>query len=214
VEVKKAPDGQVEVALESKQLLVIFFVIVALCGVFFSLGYIVGHNTLASVTRITQSEPGAGAPDKPSPMPPAPAVQQEPENPAPAGPNSDQPAPAPAAAPAPDLNFYQSVEEKSPDARLSPAEVPHTVAPRAPATERPRAEPDPGIVLQVSALTHREDANTLIALLKGRRLPVTVSSSSTDSLFHVLVGPYKNLKDAEHAKQSLEKDGFRPIIKR
>ena len=71
---KKNPDGQVELVLENRQLLATFFVIVILCGVFFSLGYIVGRNTFSSVAKTAQA--AAASPEtasKPSPMPP-PAV--------------------------------------------------------------------------------------------------------------------------------------------
>ncbi len=228
---RKNPDGQVELVLENRQLLIVFFAIVALCGVFFSLGYIVGHNTLSSVEHVTQAAAGAGeAVTKPSPMPPAPSAA--PSAGTPAGETSGE---QPAAAT--DLNFYQSVEEKAPESKLGPAEAPTAAAaaavpaaPRqavgertapaaavAPAGASPPAAPaetPSGILLQVSALTRREDANALVSLIREKKLPVMVVTGTGDTLFHVLVGPYKNMKDAEHAKTVLEADGFRPIIKK
>jgi DedD protein len=224
---RKNPDGQLELVLENRQVLIAFFVIVALCGVFFSLGYIVGRNTFSSVVRVTQAAAGtAEGVTKPSPMSPLPSAAPNPENPP-----STEPGGEPAA-PATDLNFYQSVEEKTPDAKLVPPETRNaSPAPsRPPAAEKqtplasapppatpPAALPDafpPGILVQVSALTRREDAGALVGLIKEKKLPVRVVSGTGDSLFHVVVGPYKNLKDAEHAKAELEKDGFRPIIRK
>lgn len=236
---RKNRDGQLEVVLENRQLLVTFFVIVGLCGVFFSLGYIVGRNTFSSVVKVTQA--ASGAPDtsnKPSAMPPAAFASQKPQNaPAPDA-SAEQPAPAT------DLNFYQSVEEKAPEAKLvppqpatAPASAPAAAGPPAPAASKPAtpqphaaqpaaaasaptivaqtAAPQPaaGFLVQVSALSRREDANTLVALLKGKNLPVQVNAGPSDNLFHVVLGPYQTQKEAEHAKTLLEQDGFRPIIK-
>ena len=209
---RKNPDGQVELVLENRQVLLIFFVIVAFCGVFFSLGYIVGRNTFSSVSHVAQAASGgAEAVSKPSPMPPPANSNRSPQNSPDATTSSDQ------AAPATDLSFYQSAEQKAPEAKLVPPETPNSPASdslRAPAAEKqPAAETPEGIFIQVSALTRREDADALVALFKEKKLPVVVTNGTNDTLFHVLVGPYKNEKDALHAKAILELDGFRPIIK-
>ena len=73
----KNRDGQIELILENRQVLLIFFVIVALCGVFFSLGYLIGRNTFSSSTTVAQATPqAAGDADKPSAMPPPAYLQQ------------------------------------------------------------------------------------------------------------------------------------------
>jgi cell division septation protein DedD len=71
-----------------------------------------------------------------------------------------------------------------------------------------------GILIQVSALTRREDAFTLVNILREKKLPVQVVPGTNDTLYHVVVGPFKYIKDAEQAKAALEKDGFRPIFKK
>lgn len=210
---RKNPDGQVELVLENRQLLLIFFLIVAFCGVFFALGYIVGRNTFSGVARVAQAASSeAEAVSKPSPMPPPINSNRNPQNSPDATTSSDQ------ASPATDLSFYQSAEEKAPEAKLVPPESPNTPpsdSSRAPAAEKQPAPVSPeGIYIQVSALTRREDADALVALFKEKKLPVVVTSGTNDTLFHVLVGPYKTEKDALHAKAMLELDGFRPIIKR
>src|ERR1700710_1363059 len=43
-------DGEKELVLGNKQLISLFFVVVALCGVFFAMGYIIGRNTSKPVT--------------------------------------------------------------------------------------------------------------------------------------------------------------------
>jgi DedD protein len=221
----KNSDGQREVVLENRQVLAMFFVIVGFCGVFFALGYIVGRNTLSGGPAVAQtSSNGNGGAAKPSPMPP-PAYQPsaEPQQPA-AEASSDQ------SAATTDLNFYQSVEEKKTDAKLEPAEEPSgsptttvsspaaTSAPvqQASATlaAAPSPEQPPAFMVQVSALSRQEDANSLVKLLKDKRLPVFVLPGSTDRLFHVVVGPYPTQKDADKTKALLELEGFRPIVKR
>ena len=112
----KNRDGQIELILENRQVLLIFFVIVALCGVFFSLGYLIGHNTLSSSTVVAQAAPeAAGDAEKPSPMPP-PAYLQQGQRLA-----SNIPESPPSTT---ELSFYESVEEKSPQTTLLPSDVP------------------------------------------------------------------------------------------
>ena len=202
----KNQDGQVELVLENRQVLLIFFGIVALCGVFFSLGYIIGHNTFSAPTAVAQAtSPTVEGEQKPSAMPP-PAYLEQGQR------------PAGESASATDLSFYERVEEKTPQTALLPPD-PFSDS-SAEALELPEQEgevtlqPPPGILVQVSALTRREDAEALVNLLKERNLPVLVTSSSTDPLFHVVVGPYSSELDAEQTRILLEQDGFRPIIKR
>ncbi|MBI2816622.1 MAG: SPOR domain-containing protein [Acidobacteria bacterium] len=230
---RKNPDGQVELVLENRQLLATFFVIVALCGVFFSLGYIVGRNTLTGA-KVAQAAPGtADSANKPSPMPPAVFANETPLSPAPAV-NADEQADTT------DLNFYESVEEKGADAKLMPPEGSTAVAantPQHPANSAAPAVPAQPVAamgragqailaqtgstpsttlfaVQVSALTRREDAGSLLSLIKGKNLPVQVVEGPSDKLFRVIVGPYATQKEAEAAKAALEEDGFRPIIKK
>ena len=209
----KNSSGQGEIVLENRQLLVIFLVIAGLCGIFFSLGYIVGRNTFspsATVARAAPDGPEVGA--KPSPMPPAAYLSQAP----PGG-----TAAAGQAAPGTELNFDQSLEEKAPEAKLvspessnAPTNPSSSPPPSAePPTASALAPPPPGILVQVSALSRQEDAQTLVQLLKERKLPVLVTSSPSDSLFHVVVGPYPNEKEAQQVKKQLEEDGFQPILK-
>ncbi len=206
----KNRDGQVELVLENRQVLLIFFGIVALCGVFFSLGYIIGRTTFSAPTAVAQATPPTAEEEqKPSAMPP-PAYLEQGQRPA--GDPSDP------SASATDLSFYERVEEETPQTALLP---PNPFSPPSAGALQPSEQegevtlqPPPGILVQVSALTRREDAEALVNLLKERNLPVLVTSSSTDSLFHVVVGPYSSEIDAERAKTLLELDGFRPIIKR
>ncbi|MGH9783851.1 MAG: SPOR domain-containing protein, partial [Terriglobia bacterium] len=87
-------------------------------------------------------------------------------------------------------------------------------APSEPARQPAVAPPPAGILVQVSALTRQQDAEMLVQLLKEKKLPVLVTTSPGDSLFHVVVGPYQTEREAQQVKRTLEEDGFQPIIKR
>jgi cell division septation protein DedD len=208
----KNTDRPGELVLENRHLLLIFFAIVALSGVFFALGYIVGRNTLSPSAAIALAESESAASGaKPSPMPPAAYYLRATPPAAPVPEGSD--------ALAPELQFDRTLSGQAPDARLespetgsiSPAGPDLAADPNQPVTAVPVP---PGILVQVSALTRQQDAETLVQLLREKNLPVMVTSGISDTLFHVVVGPYQSDADAQQVKRLLEEDGFQPIIKR
>ena len=187
---------QTELVLENRQVVGIFLGLALLCGIFFALGYVVGSNTAApAATPAQQDEMSPQAVEKPSALP-APSYVPRSAN-----------AGIPPTAAAADLNFYNSVNENQPEG-MTPASAEN---PPAPADVEPAP---PGILVQVSALTRREDAESLVALLKEKDLPVIVTSGQNDPLFHVVIGPYKTEVEAQRTKTLLEQDGFRPFIRR
>jgi DedD protein len=71
------------------------------------------------------------------------------------------------------------------------------------------------IVVQVAAVSRQEDAEALLNALRKKDYPVfIVNNVPGDKLFHVQVGPYSSLKDAEAMKARLGRDGYNPIVKR
>jgi cell division septation protein DedD len=211
----KSADRPGDLILDNRHLLLIFLGIVGLCGVFFAFGYIVGRNTLSPSVATALAESGAGAGGaKPSPMPPAVYYQRPETPPVPAveEPGTSQP----------ELQFDQNLGGSSPEARLeapesAPAQTAQPNPPSVPsdaARQSPVVPPPPGILVQVSALTRQQDAETLVQLLKEKKLPVLVTTAPGDSLFHVVVGPYQTDREAQQVKRILEGDGFQPILKR
>ena len=70
-------------------------------------------------------------------------------------------------------------------------------------------------VVQVAAVTRQEDAEALVSALRKKDYPVfMVNNIPGDKLFHVQVGPYSELKDAEAMKSRLGRDGYNPILKK
>ena len=61
----------------------------------------------------------------------------------------------------------------------------------------------------------QEDAQALVDALKKKQYPAfTSNNSSTDKLFHVQIGPYSDIKDAEGMRAKLISDGYNPILKK
>lgn len=208
----KNTDRPGELVLENRHLLLIFFAIVALSGVFFALGYIVGRNTFSpsAATALAESDSAASG-AKPSPMPPAAYYLRAtpPTAPVPEDPELL----------APELQFDRTLGGQAPDARLEAPEA-GNISPAGPGLVPHPNQPvgtvpaPPGILVQVSALTRQQDAETLVQLLREKNLPVMVTAGTTDTLFHVVIGPYQTDDDAQQVKRLLEEDGFQPIIKR
>jgi cell division septation protein DedD len=183
----------VEISLGTGRLLGLFFGLVIVCGIFFGLGYTVGHSMNAAPTS---AEAASQAPTTSSSKPkPASSGQSESAN------------------PAADLTFYKTVEQKDASPQLTPPPAPASAAAtNPPATEAPRGS---AYVVQVSAVTKKEDAEALVDALRKKNYPVFLTSNApSDSLFHVQVGPFSDLKDAEGMRGRLAGDGYSPIVKK
>jgi cell division septation protein DedD len=189
----KNEDGQYEMVLENRQVLGIFFVVAVLCGVFFALGYIVGKNTGTGFPPQAQTAaPAAGPEGRRSALSPAQPPVQEP------------PAQIPETKPAETSVSPPVIEEKTPQVQVK--ETP-AAAPAAPPQEN-------FILLQVAALSKREDADAVVALLKKKNYPVTLVAPTSDKLFRVQVGPFATVKEAEASRVRLQGEGFQPIVKK
>jgi DedD protein len=204
-----ASSEDTEITLGTGKLLVMFFVLVAICAGSFSLGYKLG----------SKSEPllaGAAGPISATSGGSKPA--------------SSNPASAPPA-------IYKPVEQKSPtpDASTTTADAKPAVPtdannPDASAASNPGANQasqatnaaDPGVTLpttsyfvQVAAVSKQEDADALVDALKKKDYPAFVAANAaTDKLFRIQVGPFTDIKDAEAMRTRLIGDGYNPIVKR
>jgi len=194
-----------------------FFGAVVLCAIFFALGYTFGRNSAPiTTTNLTgDPKPVAGAStDKPSAAQAQNTAVTETQN-----------APAQQS----DLTFYKSVEKK-PDAQLTPSSAPDskpavtTAQPTQNSSATPPVKQPPEmanikiggtIAVQVAAVSKEEDADALVSALRNKNYPVfVVSNVPGDKLFHVQVGPFAELKDAETIRARLASDGYNPIIKK
>ena len=69
-------------------------------------------------------------------------------------------------------------------------------------------------MVQVAAVSRREDAEVLKDALRRKQYPVLVINVPTDKLFHVQIGPFSDPKVAESMRSRLQGDGYNSILKR
>lgn len=203
---KPGGGGGRDMVMESRHLLGVFLGVVVLCGVFFTLGYVMGRTQYDTSVRAAAANPSA-----------RPVLAPEKSAPADARPSSGAPAPS----------------EWSFPAATSPVKTPETIRPLEPKPKetvasspapRPAAEkkalmkapriPRGAILLQVAALSRGGDALALAEALQQKKYPAFVQTPGGDNLYRVQVGPYADAQSAELAKRSLERDGFKAITKR
>jgi len=204
-----------------RYLILIFLVCVATCGVFFSLGFLVGYNERAS-----HSAPSTEVVTSPPVIPPT--VNPPPES-APVTAQESAPGHAPVN-PAPETVVLPPAEGGAKPA--APAAKPAGVTPSggqpqaaAKQASNPPSPPTPaagevgaGITLQVAALRTKQDAEVLVDILKTRGYPVFLVTPeyahAHDNLFRVQVGPFKTRDDADKVLKKLKQEGFNPFIRR
>ncbi len=188
-----------EITLGTGKMLLLFFGLVALCAVFFAMGFTMGKNTArpAPVTdnNITATTGGS-----------RPSGAKNPASPAPT-----------------DLTFYKSVEQKDANTQLTPPDAPASTTPAsapaeaaapAPPKESTAAPSANGYFVQVAAVSKQEDADALVDALKKKSYSAFATSGAADKLFHVQVGPFEDIKDAEATRGKLVNDGYNPILKK
>src|SRR6266700_3454157 len=183
-----------EITLGTGKLLGIFFALVIICSVFFTMGYLLGRSTSAGGrTEIVGSAPtGGSAAGKPSA----------------AGKNSG------------DANTASSnTPDNSSTGKNQGTQPPVTVSPTPAPAKSPDASNPPSFaggsyMVQVAAVSKHEDAEILVSALQKKQYPVFIANVPGDPLFHVQVGPFSDPKDAESMKNKLPSDGYNGIVKK
>jgi DedD protein len=190
-----------EITLGTGKLLGIFLGLVLLCSLFFTMGYMLGRsNATGSKTEIVGSETGGSSPaGKPSAgdrtPSPAPVAVVSGTNNSSSSSAASAPPPAPASA--------------NPQATLVPA----SASSSSNADTKAANAAAVNYLVQVAAVSKREDADVLVAQLQKKQYPAFVGNNSGDALFHVLVGPLTDPKDAETMRSRLASDGYNAIVK-
>jgi cell division septation protein DedD len=191
-----------EITLSTGKLLAIFFGLVTICGVFFTMGYLLGKSTSAGGrTEIVATVPSGNAAGKPSAANKTPDTTTQ--NCPPGSPNCAPGADTGAANKnsAPPASDQQASGNKSPDQSSAPSgsEVKNGAG--------------SSYMVQVAAVSKQEDAEILVTALRKKQYPVFVANSSGDPLFHVQVGPFSDKKDADAMRNRLAGDGYNAIVK-
>jgi cell division septation protein DedD len=202
--------------LSTGHLLFVFLVGVAVCAVFFSLGFLVGYNerslkevlvgervTSPSVIPPTVVPVPGGVPNVPKEMASPTAGADSP-------PTSRVVTPGSAAPP--------TAETQPMTAAASAPLSPPAAGTLASGPGAPGGELGVGITLQVAASRSREDAEKMVAILKTRGYPVFVVTpeyaNAKDNLYRVQVGPFRSSGEAEKVRAKLVQEGLKPFVRR
>ena len=194
-----------ELTLSTGKLLGIFFGMVAICAVFFSLGYAVGKGSGAANAQVItdSSELSAisstgGAKPAPGRTPPPVAATTE----------------AAAETPATEAKASDSAPTDAAPTTASQTAAPQTGGAKAAAPELADTAKT-GFMVQVAAVSKKDDAEALVAALRKKQYPVLVVNNVPNSpLYHVQVGPFSQQKDAEAMRTKLASDGYNAILKK
>ena len=196
-----ASSQDTEITLGTCKLLFLFFGLVGICAMFFALGYSLGRKsepaiTSASAAASPQLVPGTTKASSGSPA-------------------------------SPSMSFYKSVEQKDanaeltpaadakPDTAAAPADAAVTSAPAANAPDPTTTLPTSAYLVQVAAVSKQEDGDALVDALKKKQYPAFIAVPiPADKLYHVQVGPFSDIKDAEAMRARLIADGYSPILKK
>ena len=193
-----------EIILSTGKLLGVFFALAIVCGVFFTMGYLLGKSTSAGGrTEIVGAVPtGGSSAGKPS------AANKTPET-------ITQTCPPGSPHCASAAGSDTSTSGKNAD--QSAAQPPSTGKSTDQSSQSSGTEIKTGaggsFMVQVAAVTKQEDAEILVTALRKKQYPVFIANSSGDPLFHVQVGPFSERKDAEAMRSRLSGDGYNAIVK-
>ena len=216
-----------ELTLSTGKLLFIFFSLVALCAVFFSLGYAVGRGNREGAPPITETstttplaangaKPAAGVGAQ---QPAVNACPADGTNCTPTQPTGDK-----ESSTSNELSFVKDKAATNLSASTSQAPTTKTQAPADKkltirtdntASGNNALLPATGVMVQVAAVSKQTDADALVSALRKKQYPVIVVNNVPGStLFHVQVGPFVQQKDAEATQKKLQQDGYNAIIKK
>jgi cell division septation protein DedD len=232
-----------EITLGVGQLLGLFFGLVILCGLSLGTGYWLGRNsTKQALTGATAVAAAPGTAPSADGKPGAAQLASQVASPdgqpkaadcasgdncqgqavatgnaaAPgaAAPNASTSGASTANAPtsnASDLTFYKTVQQKdNAHPQLTPPEPVARTAP--PAAADPRSTLGAGYLVQIAAVRNPDDAKLLSGALQKQQYPVIVTQPG-DKLFHVQVGPYADIKEADAIRARLIGAGYNAFLK-
>ena len=211
-----------ERVLEGRHVIGLFFLMLLFSGVFFTLGYVMGHNQLDGQVRAASTHSAEIA----EPVKPEPVQKPGKTNVSTPG-NPDVATDANPTPPSSEWEFYRAGDKKNVNDRLksAPAQSLYAQPKPIPASAKssartavPTAVPAPAVpkgsyLLQVAALRTDSDAIAVANDLRKKKFPAFVQTPQADKYYRVQVGPYTDQKAMQAAKKGLESAGFKAIIK-
>jgi cell division septation protein DedD len=202
-------EGEFELVLGNRQLLSVFFIVVVLLGVFFTMGYILGRNAAPLAPAVTQTA-------SPKPLEVSAVPKDTTASPAPVQPPVEVKSPAAEPAkPSPAGEPIRTEAQKPEPPKATPPQ-PAAQAPAAPAsipglqTGKP---PVGAMFLQVAAVK-RPEAELVGEVLTKKGFPAWVAPTETEGIYRVMVGPLKDTAEISKAKAGLQESGFQPFLRK
>jgi DedD protein len=194
-----------EITLSTGKLLGIFFALAVICGVFFTMGYLLGKSTSAGGrTEIVATVPSGSSAGKPNAGNKTPeAVTQTCP---PGSPNC-------ATAATSDSSSSSKPLDQQPVAQQPSGNKASDQSTAQSAGSDVKAGAASSFMVQVAAVSKQEDAEILVTALRKKQYPVFIANAAGDPLFHVQVGPFSDKKDAEAMRTRLSGDGYNAIVK-
>jgi DedD protein len=195
-----------EITLSTGKLLGIFFALAIICGVFFTMGYLLGKSTSAGGrTEIVATVPSGNNAGKPYAGNKTPeAVTQ---TCAPGSPNCASASPSGDTSSAAKSTDQQAAAQPPAGSKTSDQSATQS------AGTDVKTGAGSSFMVQVAAVSKQEDAEILVTALRKKQYPVFIANAAGDPLFHVQVGPFSEKKDAEAMRTRLAGDGYNAIVK-
>jgi cell division septation protein DedD len=193
-----------EITLSTGKLLGIFFALAIICGVFFTMGYLLGKsNSAGGRTEIVATVPSssAGKPYAGNKTPEA-VTQTCP----PGSPNCAAASTSEASSTSKPADQQPTVQQPSGSKTSDQSTTPS-------ASTDGKSGAASSFMVQVAAVSKQEDAEILVTALRKKQYPVFIANAAGDPLFHVQVGPFSDRKDAEAMRTRLSGDGYNAIVK-
>jgi cell division septation protein DedD len=203
-----------ELTLSSTTLLMLFFGLVLLCGLFFGLGYTLGRRAPQDAGTVVPESTQVNASIADARSKPSAAAQTS---------ASANPAIPVSASPEEQPKLPDAVPAEAPGSQLAADAKPTLATPEpTPAKQSAAAKAPPAaieapistvIMVQVAAVSDPADADVLVGALRKRGYTVTVRHEPTDKFMHVQIGPFSSRVDANAMRQKLQSDGYAAVLK-
>ncbi|HUN84537.1 MAG TPA: SPOR domain-containing protein [Terracidiphilus sp.] len=211
---------ETEFTLGPAMLLALGLGLILLCGLFFGIGYSVGHRNSAPAVSVSQTASGqtvmastSGTLSKPpaaGTIPAAPVVTDPPQQAL----TNETSAPNPLTSYAPLGGNSTAPTGQQQVKPAMPQQETAATAANAPTANRvqPAIPQGPPVMVQVAAVSHQEDASVLVAALRKHGYAAMAKRGIADGMIHVQVGPFANRNEASAMCQRLLGDGYNANI--
>jgi len=218
-----------QLRLGDRHLAFFFIGAVAVCAIFFALGFVVGRGQTYEAAIKDQTSSTRFLDIKSTASSSQSSLEEPMENAKLAGADSAKPMPKrdQDADYRRELDFYDSLDRKNADENFHPVNHKSEKRPesaeaaklKAASLQRPALRAPSGslVSLQVGAFSNGSDADKVAKALRSKGYSVSLISpggGGGDKLFRIHVGPFTHFEEANKVKTQLQKDGYEAIIKR